>query len=97
LDCGACGGAAGGFNARVLAALCNLSEVREVLLSEGMKIPEDTVFAAAEHNTTVDELHWLYVPELSEAAQEAFEHIEAIMPKVRHNVNAERLAQLPIV
>ncbi|MDP4525736.1 DUF2309 domain-containing protein [Bacillus halotolerans] len=97
LDCGACGGAAGGFNARVLAALCNLSEVREALLTEGMKIPEDTVFAAAEHNTTVDELHWLYVPDLSEAAQQAFEHIEAIMPKVRYNVNAERLAQLPNV
>ncbi|WP_276736285.1 YbcC family protein [Bacillus sp. (in: firmicutes)] len=95
LDCGACGGAAGGFNARVLAALCNLSEVREVLLTEGITIPEDTVFAAAEHNTTVDELHWLYVPELSEAAQEAFERIEAVMPKVRHHVNAERLAQLP--
>ncbi|MEC1435965.1 DUF2309 domain-containing protein [Bacillus spizizenii] len=95
LDCGACGGAAGGFNARVLAALCNLSEVREALLTEGIKIPEDTVFAAAEHNTTVDELHWLYVPELSETAQEAFDRIEAIMPKVRHNVNAERLAQLP--
>ncbi|KJJ41662.1 hypothetical protein UM89_12415 [Bacillus subtilis] len=95
LDCGACGGAAGGFNARVLAALCNLSEVREVLLTEGITIPEDTVFAAAEHNTTVDELHWLYVPELSEAAQEAFERIEAVMPKVRHRVNAERLAQLP--
>nr|WGE07824.1 Na-translocating system protein MpsB [Bacillus subtilis] len=85
----------GGFNARVLAALCNLSEVREALLTEGIKIPEDTVFAAAEHNTTVDELHWLYVPELSEAAQEAFEQIEAVMPKVRHHVNAERLAQLP--
>ncbi|MEC3616249.1 DUF2309 domain-containing protein [Bacillus stercoris] len=95
LDCGACGGAAGGFNARVLAALCNLSEVREALLTEGIKIPQDTVFAAAEHNTTVDELHWLYVPELSEAAQEAFEQIEAVMPKVRHHVNAERLAQLP--
>ncbi|MGG3032168.1 DUF2309 domain-containing protein [Bacillus stercoris] len=95
LDCGACGGAAGGFNARVLAAICNLSEVREALLTEGIKIPEDTVFAAAEHNTTVDELHWLYVPELSEAAQEAFEQIEAVMPKVRHHVNAERLAQLP--
>lgn len=95
LDCGACGGAAGGFNARVLAALCNLSEVREVLLTEGMKIPEDTVFAAAEHHTTVDELHWIYVPELSEAAQEAFERIEAVMPKVSHNANAERLAQLP--
>ncbi|MCY8197242.1 Na-translocating system protein MpsB, partial [Bacillus spizizenii] len=44
---------------------------------------------------TVDELHWIYVPELSEAAQEAFERIEAVMPKVSHNANAERLAQLP--
>jgi uncharacterized protein YbcC (UPF0753/DUF2309 family) len=95
LDCGACGGAAGGFNARVLAALCNLPEVRKELSSEGIKIPEHTVFAAAEHKTTVDELHWLYVPELSEAAQEAFERIEAIMPKVSHNANAERLGQLP--
>ncbi|KYD05468.1 hypothetical protein B4102_3192 [Heyndrickxia sporothermodurans] len=95
LDCGACGGAAGGFNARVLATLCNLPEVRQELSSSGIEIPRDTVFIAAEHNTTVDELHWIYVPELSEAAQEAFDRIEAIMPKVSHNANAERLAQLP--
>jgi uncharacterized protein YbcC (UPF0753/DUF2309 family) len=43
----------------------------------------------------VDELHWIYVPELSEAAQEAFDRIEAGMPKVSHNANEERLAQLP--
>lgn len=95
LDCGACGGAAGGFNARVLATLCNLQEVREALFSKGIEIPEDTVFTAAEHNTTVDELNWLYVPELSEAAQKAFDRFEVIMPKVSHHANAERIAQLP--
>jgi uncharacterized protein YbcC (UPF0753/DUF2309 family) len=95
LDCGACGGATGEFNARVLATLCNLPEVREALSTEGIKIPEDTVFAAAEHKTTVDELYWLYVPKLSEAAQEAFDRIEAIMPIVSRNANAERLSHLP--
>ncbi|WP_088069625.1 DUF2309 domain-containing protein [Gottfriedia luciferensis] len=95
LNCGACGGAAGGFNARVLAALCNLPEVREELSSEGIDIPEDTVFVAAEHTTTLDELNWIYVPKLSEAAKEAFDRIVAILPKVSNNANAERLAQLP--
>ncbi|OYD09593.1 DUF2309 domain-containing protein [Paludifilum halophilum] len=95
LDCGACGGASGGFNARVLAALANLPKVREALATEGISIPEDTVFVAAEHVTTLDELHWLYVPRLSEPAQEVFDRIQAALPKVSHDANEERLSQLP--
>ncbi|MDC3423119.1 Na-translocating system protein MpsB [Aquibacillus sp. 3ASR75-11] len=95
LDCGACGGASGGFNARVLATLCNLPKVREILATEGILIPEDTVFAAAEHVTTLDELHWLYVPELSETAQEAFDRIQSTMQKVSQDANEARLSQLP--
>jgi len=95
LDCGACGGASSGFNARVLASLGNLKEVRESLREEGILIPDDTVFAAAEHITSMDELHWLYVPELSTRAKEAFDHINAVLPKVSEGANAKRIPLLP--
>ncbi|MFD2044699.1 DUF2309 domain-containing protein [Ornithinibacillus salinisoli] len=95
LDCGACGGASGEFNARVLATLCNLPKVRKILGDEGIWIPEDTVFVAAEHITTIDELRWHYVPELSSKANEAFLCVNEALPKVVHHANAERLSKLP--
>jgi len=55
LDCGACGGHAGGANARVLAAILNDAEVRAGLAGEGIGIPATTWFIAAEHDTTTDE------------------------------------------
>lgn len=95
LDCGACGGASGGFNARVLATLCNSSDVREQLRNDGIYIPEDTAFVAAEHITTFNELRWLYIPELSKAAEEALNRIQQVMPKVSEHVNAEQFARMP--
>ncbi len=55
LDCGACGGHAGGTNARVAAQTFNHPQIRELLKSEhGIEIPDDTWFLAAQHNTTTD-------------------------------------------
>ena len=56
LDCGACGGHAGGANARILAAILNDADVRSGLAAKGMAIPATTWFIAAEHNTTTDEV-----------------------------------------
>ena len=54
LDCGACGGNHGGVNARILAAILNKAEIRSIIAARGLAIPEDTVFLAAEHDTTTD-------------------------------------------
>jgi uncharacterized protein YbcC (UPF0753/DUF2309 family) len=54
LDCGACGGAHGGPNAKVIAKILNTPIIRENLAKEGIDIPKDTVFLAAQHNTTDD-------------------------------------------
>ncbi|NMD69334.1 DUF2309 family protein [Bacillus sp. DNRA2] len=97
LDCGACGGASSGFNARVLASLCNLHAVRRSLERVGISIPQETVFAAAEHITSLDELRWLYVPPLSNKAKDSLELIKATLPYVRKEANTERIAMLPKV
>ena len=54
LHCGACGGYSGEVNARLLARLLNESQVREGLVGRGIKVPEDTLFVAALHDTTTD-------------------------------------------
>jgi uncharacterized protein YbcC (UPF0753/DUF2309 family) len=56
LDCGACGGHSGAPNARVVASLLNQDHVRRGLSEKGIHIPQDTVFLAALHNTTTDEI-----------------------------------------
>ncbi|AGC78259.1 hypothetical protein LX97_02949 [Nonlabens dokdonensis] len=57
LDCGACAASPGRHNARMLAKLANLKEVRaELAAQHQIVIPKETVFVGAEHNTTTDEI-----------------------------------------
>ncbi|MDR4479001.1 MAG: DUF2309 domain-containing protein [Nitrospira sp.] len=57
LDCGACGGNSGLPNARAFAAMANNQAVRKVLETRGIKIPSDTHFVAAAHDTTRNDVH----------------------------------------
>lgn len=56
LDCGACGGSPGLFNARILAHMANKPAVRQRLQYQSIVIPDDTWFVPAMHNTTTDEV-----------------------------------------
>ncbi|WP_022836880.1 DUF2309 domain-containing protein [Salisaeta longa] len=94
LDCGACAGAPGGPNARVLAALCNTPAVRDALRERGIAIPEDTVFLAAEHNTTTDAVT-LYDDATDRVAPEALNRLRDDLSAAQSKAAAERAATLP--
>ena len=84
LECGACGGAAGGFNAS-FATLCNLP-VREALFVEGIKIPEDTILQQL--NIKQQWMNWNgFTSQNFRKLQEAFDCIESIMPNVSQHAN----------
>lgn len=57
-DCGACGGGAGGPNARAFAKMANDPVVRSALAERGLSIPPETWFVGAEHNTASSEMRF---------------------------------------
>lgn len=57
-NCGACGGNAGGPNARAFAHIANDLRVRELLQKHGINLPAETVFVGGLHNTCNDEVSW---------------------------------------
>ncbi len=56
LQCGACGGHSGDFNARLAVNILNRPEVRAELEKAGLGIPKDSLFVAGRHDTTLDEI-----------------------------------------
>jgi uncharacterized protein YbcC (UPF0753/DUF2309 family) len=93
LDCGACAGNPGGPNARVLATICNDSEVQATLRERGFEIPDDTVFVAGEHNTTTDEIE-LYDDEVPESHADDIAQLRGDLATARENAAAERAASM---
>jgi uncharacterized protein YbcC (UPF0753/DUF2309 family) len=66
-DCGACCGRPGSVNARVMAFIANLKEVRERLSERGIDIPEKTRFVGVLHDTSRDEFSYFDYSELPES------------------------------
>jgi uncharacterized protein YbcC (UPF0753/DUF2309 family) len=93
LDCGACAGNPGGPNARTLAAICNDADVQAALRERGIDIPEDTVFVAAEHNTTTDEVD-LFTDPVPASHADDIATLAADLETARSGAAAERAADL---
>ncbi len=93
LDCGACGGNHGAGNARVLADILNQHEVRLHLLMHNIVIPEKTLFIAAEHNTTTDEV-MLYTTRNPLSLQKAIADIKEALKAARRDNNIKRALSL---
>lgn len=92
LDCGACAGNKGRHNARVLADICNEAEVRTALAKEhDIQIPEDTLFLAAEHNTTSNDFDFFdqHIPAVE---QEKIIELKQDLDNAQHLTNLEQFS-----
>lgn len=91
LDCGACAASPGRHNARLLAKLANLKEVRAVLAkNHDLHIPENTLFLGAEHNTTTDDLV-LFDSEVPDSHKNLLQKLKINLVKAQQTATLDRL------
>lgn len=95
LDCGACGGQAGGPNARTAAAILNQDEVRDELRSAGIDIPADTYFLAAQHDTATDRVFVLDMHLVPGSHRGDVRRLQEDLARAGATLAAERCASLP--
>ena len=90
LDCGACAASPGRHNARMLARLANEKAVRDKLKSDGIAIPDQTLFIGAEHNTTTDEI-LLFDTHVPEDHSEKLDQLKTNLKQAQFSATQERL------
>ncbi len=90
LDCGACAGNPGRHNARTLAKICNDPAVRNGLQQAGITIPDETLFVAAEHDTTTDAIT-LFDQNVPAIYRTGLEALKADLAKAQKGAAEERV------
>lgn len=95
LHCGACGGYSGEVNARLLAALLNDSDVRTGLKEKGIDIPDDTLFLAALHDTTGDDVTLYADDHPSPAHGKTLTQVRGWLTDAGRLTRSERAQRLP--
>ncbi len=87
-DCGACGGGAGGPNARALAQMANEPRVRAILTTRGLHIPADTIFVGGMHNTCNDSVTLYDIDRVPVSHREEFDAVRKTIDETcAHNAH----------
>ncbi len=94
LDCGACAGQTGEASVRMAAAILNDPAVRATLAERGQKIPDDTWFVPALHDTTTDEVHLLDTDLGPEALGPALDRLSRVLDRAGDIARLERIRLL---
>jgi uncharacterized protein YbcC (UPF0753/DUF2309 family) len=89
-NCGACSGGRGGPNARAFAAMANDPRVREKLGAAGLRIPNETTFVGAFHNTCDDSVTFFDLDRLPTKHRARFERICDVIDEARRRNAHER-------
>jgi hypothetical protein len=94
LDCGACAASPGRHNARMLAKLANLPEVRKALAqTHNINIPQNTLFLGAEHNTTTDDII-LFDAEAPDFHKQFIKDLKVGLLKAQKTATKDRLGNI---
>lgn len=94
LDCGACGGHSGEVNSKILASILNNKEVREALVNKGISIPDTTVFIAALHDTTTDEITLYPEEQIKYSKREKISELKTYLDRASLSSRIERLERM---
>jgi uncharacterized protein YbcC (UPF0753/DUF2309 family) len=89
-NCGACGGARGGPNARAMAQMLNDSRVRAGLARRGIAIPAETVVVAGSHNTCDDSVAYFDVERIPESHRVDFDGVRSVIAQTSRRNAHER-------
>jgi uncharacterized protein YbcC (UPF0753/DUF2309 family) len=89
-DCGACGGARGGPNARAFAEMANDPRIRRRLAAQGIRLPEDTYFIGAYHNTCDDSVRYFDLDFMPPSHRKDFEMVKERIDEARRRNAHER-------
>ncbi len=95
LHCGACGGYSGEVNARLLSAILNDPAVRTRLSTKGLDIPEETLFLAALHDTTTDQVTLYAEDQPSDAHRNDISQAKIWLAAAAKLTRGERALRLP--